>query len=266
MDYSVPGYLTPYIVTGMVVVIASVLMVLRRALRRAPSSGKNWTEKDQAMAFGSIAVLLVGWFIVAFATSLAGFYRPPAGNPPTIQYGLLTPIAIGVLLFLSWPLLRRTVAMIPNTWLVGVQLYRILGVIFLVLWAGGHLSWIFALPAGLGDSLVGIFAPSVAAAYARSPESAAPKVRLWNLFGIADLVVAVTLGFLTSPSPFQLAAFDRPTVLIGMFPLVLIPVFAVPLSILLHFASLQKLRQEQVAGYSAQRAQSIGSSGQRVIG
>jgi hypothetical protein len=34
-----------------------------------------------------------------------------------------------------------------------------------------------------------------------------------------------------------------------MFPLSLIPVFAVPLSILLHFASLQKLRQEQKSGY-----------------
>jgi hypothetical protein len=67
----------------------------------------------------------------------------------------------------------------------------------------------------------------------------------------ADPVIAVTLGFLTSPSPFQIASFDRPSELIAMLPLSLIPVFAVPLSILLHMASLQRLRQDQVTGYRA---------------
>jgi hypothetical protein len=270
MDYSVPGYLAPFVVTGMVVVLAAVLLVVRSALRRASSSGKEWPEKDQAMAFWSVAALLVGWFVVAFATSLAGFYRPPHGSPPTIQYGLLIPIVLGVVLFLTWPLLRRTLAIIPNTWLVGVQLYRALGVVFLVLYAGGHLPGLFALPAGIGDVLVGILAPFAAAAYARSPEGAIGRVRLWNLFGIADLVIAVTMGFLTSPSPFQVAAFDRPSELIAMFPLVLIPVFAVPLSILLHFASLQKLRQkvrqDHVTGYRAEGREQIGSSAHRIIG
>ena len=245
MSYSIPVYLTPYIVTGMITVIAGLLLGLSQALRRAA-----WPQPDRAKALGSMSALLVGWFIVAAVSSMAGFYRPPAGHPPTIQYGLLTPIVLGVLLFLGWPLLRRMLADIPNSWLVAAQLYRVLGVVFVMLYAGGHLSALFALPAGLGDSLVGVFAPFVAARLARSPESAARRVRLWNLLGITDLVVAVTLGFLTSPSPFQIAAFDRPSVLIGMFPLSLIPVFAVPLSILLHLASLQKLRQERPVGHN----------------
>ena len=52
-------------------------------------------------------------------------------------------------------------------------------------------------------------------------------VSAWNLFGIADLVVAVTAGFLTSPSAFQLLAFDLPNELISQFPLVLVPVFQI---------------------------------------
>jgi hypothetical protein len=72
--------------------------------------------------------------------------------------------------------------------------------------------------------------------------------------GIADLVIAVTMGFLTSPSPLQLASFDRPSVLIAIFPLSLIPVYMVPLSILLHLASLHHLqyterRNPTVAGF-----------------
>ena len=54
----------------------------------------------------------------------------------------------------------------------------------------------------------------------------------------------MTTGFLTSPSAFQLFAFDLPNVLISQFPLVLIPVFLVPLSVLLHLASLTKLRRD----------------------
>jgi hypothetical protein len=261
MIYSVPAYLTPFILTGMITVIAALLLGLRRALRRS-----TWPEKEQTNAFWIVSSLLVGWFVVAAVTSIAGYYRPPFGRPPTIQYGLLVPIVVGVLLFRSWPLLRRALVIVPSNWLVGVQLYRVLGVIFVVLYAGGHLPGLFALPAGLGDTLVGILAPLVAVSFARSPEHSARRVRLWNLLGIADLVIAVTIGFLTSPSPFQIAAFDRPSALIAMFPLSLIPVFAVPLSILLHIASLQKLRQDQRTGYRVQQTQQIASTGHRPIG
>jgi hypothetical protein len=57
------------------------------------------------------------------------------------------------------------------------------------------------------------------------------------------LVVAVTAGLLTSPSPLQLFAFDLPSELVSRFPLVLVPVFLVPVSVLLHLASLTKLRR-----------------------
>jgi hypothetical protein len=38
-----------------------------------------------------------------------------------------------------------------------------------------------------------------------------------------------------------LFAFEAPNELIGAFPLVLVPVYLVPMSVLLHFASLRKL-------------------------
>jgi hypothetical protein len=48
---------------------------------------------------------------------------------------------------------------------------------------------------------------------------------------------------LNSPSLFQLFALDRPNELVSLFPLVLAPTYLVPLSILLHLASLTKLRK-----------------------
>ena len=264
MDLTVPGYLTPFILTGMVGVITAVLFGLNRAVRRTNAAEKQLLEKDGTPVFWGVSSIIVVWFVAAFATSVAGFYRPASG-PPTIEYGLFIPIVAGLFVYLAWPALRRVLASIPNTWLVGVQFYRALGIIFLILYADGKLPGLFALPAGVADVLVGIFAPFVAGAYARSPESAARRVRLWNLLGIADLVIAVTIGFLTSPSPLQVAAFDRPNVLIGMFPLVLIPVFAVPLSILLHIASLRKLAQDRVTLGGAKARQQISRSAQQAI-
>jgi hypothetical protein len=115
-------------------------------------------------------------------------------------------------------------------------------VIFLILYAAGKLPGVFAWPAGLGDLLAGVLAPPVVA-YRRGPRENADLVSAWNLFGLADLVVAVTKGMLSSPSPFQLFAFDLPNELISRFPLVLVPVFLVPVSVLLHLASLAKLRR-----------------------
>jgi hypothetical protein len=91
--------------------------------------------------------------------------------------------------------------------------------------------------------IVGLLAPVVGIAYMRGVRWSTGLLWAWNLLGIADLVVAVTTGFLTSPSPLQLLALDRPNELISSFPLAMIPVFLVPLSLLLHLASLQKLRQ-----------------------
>jgi hypothetical protein len=255
MNYAVPAYLTPFMLTGMITIIAALLLGLSRALQRA-----TWPETDRAKTLWSVSSLLVAWFFVAIVTSIAGFYRPPSGKPPTIQYGLVAPIVVGVVLFRSWPMLRRTFAVVPNHWMVGVQLYRVLGVIFLVLYADGHLSALFAFPAGVGDMLVGILAPFVAASFARSPEGSARRVRLWNLLGISDLVIAVTIGFLTSPSPLQMASFDRPSELVATFPLSLIPVFAVPLSILLHIGSLLKLPHDQLTGHRELRTDQTGSS------
>jgi hypothetical protein len=118
-----------------------------------------------------------------------------------------------------------------------------LGGIFLVLYGAGQLPGLFAWPAGLGDVLVGVLAPVVAIAYARGRGENHDLVALWNIFGLADLIVAVACGFATSPSPVQLAAFDNPNELITAFPLVLIPTYLVPVSVLLHLASMAKLRR-----------------------
>ncbi len=133
----------------------------------------------------------------------------------------------------------------PQAWIVGVQLYRALGVVFLILYAAGQLPGLFAWPAGVGDIAIGLSAPLVGYAYARAPRETAGVVRAWNVLGILDLVVAVTTGFLTAPSLITPIEVHPTSELMTMLPMVMIPVYLVPLSIVLHIASLVKLHRDE---------------------
>lgn len=235
---TVPAFLPFYVVTGSLGIIVALLLGLRAALRHA-----GWPERERAATIRGAAIILAGWFLLAAALGIWGAFDATADGLPTIQYGILVPIALGAWLLWRSPGLWRIIDAVPQSWLVGLQLYRALGLIFLILYAGGDLPGAFAWPAGLGDVLVGALAPVVAIAYARDPGKNGDLVAAWNIFGLLDLVVAVATGFATSPSAFQLTAFEHPNELITLFPLVLIPTFLVPLSILLHIASLAKLRR-----------------------
>ena len=240
MNNFAPAYLAPFVLAGTVASVAALLFGLYRALKRA-----GLPVRDRRLTVWSTAGLLAAWFFATLLPTVLGSYQGASSRIPTIQYGLLIPIAVGIVLFWQWPALKRVIRLVPQEWVVGVQAYRALGLIFLLLYVGGYLPGAFALPAGIGDVIVGLFAPIIGTAFARGSRGSPAMVKAWNLFGLADLIVAVGTGFLTAPSRLQMLAFDRPNELISAFPLALIPVFLVPLSVLLHLASLAKLRRTE---------------------
>jgi hypothetical protein len=238
---TIPNYLPYYVLIGSIAVIVAILFGLRSAL-----ANSDWPEPDRTLVFRWSAAVLIGWFLLSIALGLAGTYEAGAKGIPTIQYGIAIPILIGAWSIWRSPTMSRVIDVVPQPWLIGVQLYRALGVIFLILYATDQMPGLFAWPAGVGDIIVGLCAPIVALAYARNPSRNVSLVRAWNVFGILDLVVAVTTGFITSPS--ALFAYEPPNELISVFPLVLVPVYLVPLAILLHLASLAKLHRELAHG------------------
>ena len=233
-----PAYLTPFVLIADVVIIGVVLLGLQVALART-----GFPADTRRTIMRRASLVLAGWFLVALALGYFGVFRGVADRWPTIQLGILIPIAVGLVVLWRSQFAAQIIDAAPQSWLVGVQFYRALGIIFILLHAAGQLPSQFALPAGWGDIAVGIVAPIVGIAYARGLYGARAAVLGWNIFGLADLVIAVTMGFLTSPSPFQALAFDAPNRLISAFPLVMVPVFAVPLSVLLHVVSMIKLKR-----------------------
>jgi hypothetical protein len=206
------------------------------------ASGRAGLASAQRAAAWLVAMaVLVSWQLLGETLARAGvFINEPDRLGPWMGVAAVLPVILGLAWIAASPTARRIVEATPLWVLVAIQFYRVLGAVFLVLWAGGHLPGAFALPAGLGDVATGLAAPIVGYAIARWPDKQRDVAR-WNAFGVADLVVAVTTGFLSSPGATQMLALDAPNRLITAYPLALVPLYAVPVSLILHGLVWQRL-------------------------
>src|SRR5207245_6522612 len=84
--------------------------------------------------------------------------------------------------------LNAVSAAISLPWLVGVQLYRVVGFSFLVLYALGRLPGEFAIPAGAGDVVVGLAAPVVGYLFYKGSRWSCLGVLSWDIACIVELV------------------------------------------------------------------------------
>ncbi len=186
-----------------------------------------------------VAIVLILWFALVFVLgALGAFPRPPGAVPIPIILGLTIPVIVFLAGF-GWS--RSFHAYVLGTDLrlmAGVQAWRFAGLGFLAMYAQGTLPGFFAWPAGLGDIAVGVTAPWIILALIQRPDfKYGPLFVIWNLFGILDLVVAVSTGALSSGLAPSITG-QITTAPMAQLPLVLIPAYFVPLFIMLHLASL----------------------------
>jgi hypothetical protein len=167
------------------------------------------------------ALVFAAWLIGVALMAAAGFF--PSTRVPV---ALATTLAVGYVVLLS-STFRAVIAGIPQHWLIGIQTFRILGGVFLIRYFNGELPALFAVPAGVGDILTGILAPLVAYWWFVGKPYARSAAIAWNVFGMADLINAVAIGVLTGGGGGGI-----------VFPIVLIPIYAVPRALLIHSYSL----------------------------
>jgi hypothetical protein len=184
------------------------------------------------------------WLLLVVAFGAAGAFVTPLGTPPL-------PIAIGVavpLVTFFAPLrlsqsFRAFVLSLDLRFIAGMQAWRWAGFGFLALYAHKVLPAVFALPAGLGDMAIGVTAPWMILALVRQPGFAGSgRFIRWNILGILDLVIAVSLAALSAVfatgAPGEISVGPMTTL-----PLLLIPAFLVPFFLMLHTAALMQSRQ-----------------------
>ena len=191
----------------------------------------------------AIVVPYTLWLSIIWSAAVNGVFRPGNSTLPLVPLAIFLPVIVGVPILMRSKRIGEVLDAMPASWLIGLQVYRVLGGIFLVGWARGAIPSLFALPAGIGDVTTGLLALPVAYSLVSRNGGAVRGAIAWNIFGLLDFTIAVGIGLVTAPGPFQLIAPSIPNTGIGLYPNVLIPAFAVPSSILLHALSLRQLRR-----------------------
>jgi hypothetical protein len=197
----------------------------------------------------TIGVMLGLWFVGACAVgasrSIVG-----GGSFRTGGLGALVLLPLVVLLLVTFLSKRRReqirqAAMLP---LIAVQSLRILGVLFVLLFAAHRLPAPFAPLAGYGDIVTGLLAIPLAWAVAKGATQPRLALWLWSALGMGHLIDAIALGTLSAPSPFQVFHQGPSSAIMPTLPWVLIPGFLVPCFFFLHVIVLFKMRWRATYG------------------
>ncbi|MCI0401363.1 MAG: hypothetical protein L0Z68_08710 [Gammaproteobacteria bacterium] len=202
-----------------------------------------------------VAVALALWLALVFLLGADEVFVSPPGVPPLpILIGVTAPVIAFLAAFWVLRAFRDFVLAVDLRLVTGIQAWRFAGLGFLALYTHGVLPGLFAWPAGLGDIAIGATAPWLVLALIRRPSFAAsPLFMVWNLLGVLDLVVAVSLGALGSGLVPGLTG-EVTTAPMAQLPLVLVPGYLVPSFIMLHLVALFQARKVAASGHSGDRA------------
>jgi hypothetical protein len=196
-----------------------------------------------------VTVLFLAWGALVIVLGARGAFVTTPGAPPLgLLIGLVAPLAVFLIGYSASRPVREFVLSADLRFIVGMQAWRWAGFGFLTLYTYRVLPGIFAWPAGLGDMSIGVTAPFVLMALLRRPGFAGSRRFVaWNLAGILDLAVAVSIGALVpllAPSLYGTVSTTPMTQL----PLVLIPTYLVPTFLILHLTALFQARRFGAAG------------------
>src|SRR5712691_10244582 len=199
--------------------------------------------RDQNIYVTAGALVLGAWFGVSTAIAAAGgFNSAVTGNfaVPLLALTLGLPVVVGVAVGLTSSAIRELISQSNiQPGVIAVNALRIIpGAVFVVLGLFGVLPAIFAVPAGLGDVIVG---SGALLAYRWVSSGRWGRALVWNVLGLVDFVNAAALGLATTPGPLHVLQTNPTSALFWMQPLAIVPIFMVPIYVLLHLVSVRYL-------------------------
>jgi hypothetical protein len=178
----------------------------------------NLTPDQRRRIWLAVLIPYTLWFAVAWTAAINGVFHPDATALPALPIAIFLPLIVGAPVLLLSERIGQVLDAMPAAWLVALQLYRVFGIWALAAWMRGTLPGVFALPAGIGDVLTGLLALPAAIAVATGTAAGRRTATLWNIFGLADFAIAITMGVITSPGPLQLIVPHVPSIGAGDYP------------------------------------------------
>ena len=225
--------------------IGGILLTAAMVVNLNAVIGALAVPKSAKLAITTMVGLWVG-LQVSLATG--AFASPITATVPLIGMMMAVPVLAVALAAWRSPSARRSLLALPTPLLIGLNFGRVFGLFFLLLAATGRLGGPFPQFAGWGDVITGLAAVPLAYLAVRRTLSRG-LAAVWNYFGAADLLLAVTLGTVsTAGFVLQLIEAGAGSEAIVHLPWSLIPTVLVPFSLILHGIVFAQLRAGAGAG------------------
>ncbi|MGA7455693.1 MAG: hypothetical protein WBW73_32150 [Rhodoplanes sp.] len=197
-----------------------------------------------------LALVGGGWIGLAAAAGAAGMIA--VSKPfPVVGIFVALPL-VAATTATAWPVARRAMMSVPIPLMIGLNIGRIFAVLFFLLAAEGRLSGPFPVFAGCGDIITGVVAIPLLWRVNREGTRRAKAIAAWNLFGAADLALAITLGVTSAEgSPLQVFATAPGSAAMQQLPWSFVPTVLVPFWLILHAMIWVQLRRRAPLGHPA---------------
>lgn len=198
-----------------------------------------WSVPQKA----GLAGLLALQFVVAYVIGTEHLLTNDQSSPMApIAITAFVPVALFLSAYALSNRFRGFVLSQDLRTLTMMQHWRVIGFVFLPLYAFGVVPGLFAWPAGLGDVAIGLAAVFIVARLDRDPDFAqSPGFLRFHLLGLLDFAVAIATAGLSAgafPGLIEAGITSAP---MDVWPLNIFPSFLVPAFIILHLTVLLKV-------------------------
>ena len=211
-----------------------------------------WQTSHKIVLGGLVLAQLVAAYVVGaghWLTNDGLYVLPPIGITATL------PVVLFLAAYALSTRFRSFVLAQDLRTLTRLQHWRVVGFMFLALYAFDQLPAVFAWPAGIGDVAVGLTAAVVVTKMERDPHYATtPGFRWFHIAGLTDFAVAIVTSGLAAGAFPALIAGGITTAPMDVWPLNIFPSFIVPAFIILQLAALfgaRELRRSRDIGTAA---------------
>ena len=192
----------------------------------------------------TLAAVIGVWIGLAAAAAGAGWLTI---SRPVPVVGLFVAVPLlAAAIATTWPAARKAMLSMPTAVMVALNIVRVFAVMFLMLAAAGRLTGPFPYSAAWGDIITGVVAVPVLWLLKGGGARYNTAIAAWNLFGAADLVLAIAFGVTSAEgSPLQL--FPGPgSEAMQHAPWSFVPTVLVPIWLILHAIIAAQLRRAKL--------------------
>jgi hypothetical protein len=238
MNTLTPYFVPQWISIAFLIAIPLPLMLIIGFVRNEARKINHKWIYPAVMTFFALYLLYI------VLASFNGWFNQVALPPKVL---LLTTFPYAFLLFgvvLNTAIYKAIVAGAALESLVKLHIFRLIGVFFVLLALQDALPKSFAFIAGIGDMLTAISSVFVAKVIQDKKHYAQKLTYYWNIFGTVDILfTAIAANVLTKIS-IDTGAMGVDT--LAVFPFCIIPAFAPPTILFLHWTIFKKLKNFSV--------------------